>query len=218
MPECFDVMYVCPCALLICIDSNQIQVHAGFDGDYKSTAPAMKEALGYVMGRFPTAPLWITGACVWRGNGESSTLSFQSLTRSTYKSKHNQGHSLGGALAMLAATDLHSNHSIAAAGVYTFGQPRVGNQAFAYHFKVYSDGYMHPQQPSPYSIQSAIPTHNTPHTGDHHQDVDPLLPPRARTRPRPARAARHPGLLARALRALLQQGGVYVWFISEWKW
>lgn len=37
---------------------------------------------------------------------------------------------------MLAATDLHSNHSIVASGVYTFGQPRVGNQAFALHFKV----------------------------------------------------------------------------------
>lgn len=37
------------------------QVHAGFDGDYKSTAPAMKEALGYVMGKFASAPLWITG-------------------------------------------------------------------------------------------------------------------------------------------------------------
>lgn len=82
------------------------QVHAGFDADYKSTAPAMKEALGYVLSKFPTSPLWITG------------------------------HSLGGALAMLAALDLHSNHSIATAGVYTFGQPRLGNQALALHFKV----------------------------------------------------------------------------------
>lgn len=37
------------------------QVHGGFDSDYKSTAPHMKEALGYVMSKFPTAPLWITG-------------------------------------------------------------------------------------------------------------------------------------------------------------
>ena len=46
-----------------------IQVHAGFDGDYKSTAPAMKEALEYVMGRFPKAPLWITGAFGGGGGG-----------------------------------------------------------------------------------------------------------------------------------------------------
>lgn len=37
------------------------QIHAGFNGDYKSTAPAMKEAVGYVLSKFPTAPLWITG-------------------------------------------------------------------------------------------------------------------------------------------------------------
>ena len=42
------------------------------------------------------------------------------------------GHSLGGALAMLAATELHLHFGAEAiAGVYTFGQPRVGGRAFA---------------------------------------------------------------------------------------
>lgn len=41
------------------------------------------------------------------------------------------GHSLGGALASLAAAKLH-DAGISAAGLYTFGQPRVGDQFFAY--------------------------------------------------------------------------------------
>ncbi|MFK4214043.1 lipase family protein [Streptomyces sp. NPDC030920] len=37
------------------------------------------------------------------------------------------GHSLGGALAMLAAARLHfEEHNLTADGVYTFGQPRTG--------------------------------------------------------------------------------------------
>jgi triacylglycerol lipase len=43
------------------------------------------------------------------------------------------GHSLGGALAMLAANELFSRAERGAApiaGVYTFGQPRVGNAGF----------------------------------------------------------------------------------------
>lgn len=41
------------------------------------------------------------------------------------------GHSHGGALAVLAATELNKLYHIAA--VYTFGAPRVGNKAFARH-------------------------------------------------------------------------------------
>jgi triacylglycerol lipase len=43
------------------------------------------------------------------------------------------GHSLGGALAMLA-TAYFVEQGIQPAGLYTFGQPRVGNNLFAYHF------------------------------------------------------------------------------------
>jgi len=41
------------------------------------------------------------------------------------------GHSLGGALALLAALDLHLVRRIAPTAVYTFGAPRVGNPALA---------------------------------------------------------------------------------------
>ena len=41
------------------------------------------------------------------------------------------GHSLGGALAFLAAVDLSINEGINMTTSYTFGQPRVGNSVFA---------------------------------------------------------------------------------------
>ena len=41
------------------------------------------------------------------------------------------GHSLGGALAIIAAERLLRERKIKASGVYTFGAPRVGSQAFA---------------------------------------------------------------------------------------
>ncbi len=43
------------------------------------------------------------------------------------------GHSLGGSLAILAAADLHKTHG-KIDQVYTFGQPRVGNAAFASYY------------------------------------------------------------------------------------
>jgi len=44
------------------------------------------------------------------------------------------GHSLGGALATLAAHDIKSAHPSVDMTVYTFGSPRVGNKAFAYEY------------------------------------------------------------------------------------
>eukprot|EP00462_Mataza_sp_D1_P009813 CAMPEP_0175154326 /NCGR_PEP_ID=MMETSP0087-20121206/20269_1 /TAXON_ID=136419 /ORGANISM="Unknown Unknown, Strain D1" /LENGTH=280 /DNA_ID=CAMNT_0016441181 /DNA_START=32 /DNA_END=874 /DNA_ORIENTATION=- len=41
------------------------------------------------------------------------------------------GHSLGAALAVLAAAELHYSHSLSIEAVYTFGEPRTGNSAFA---------------------------------------------------------------------------------------
>ena len=44
------------------------------------------------------------------------------------------GHSLGGALASLAALDIKKAHPTAHMTVYTYGQPRVGNPAFVYEY------------------------------------------------------------------------------------
>lgn len=43
------------------------------------------------------------------------------------------GHGLGGAFAILAGTDVKTLYQSAEA-VYTFGQPRVGNEAFANYY------------------------------------------------------------------------------------
>lgn len=43
------------------------------------------------------------------------------------------GHSLGGALAVLCAMDLHLAYSVMQMHLVTFGQPRVGNRRFAQH-------------------------------------------------------------------------------------
>ncbi|XP_031472882.1 lipase [Nymphaea colorata] len=51
------------------------------------------------------------------------------------------GHGLGGAFAILAATDIKSLYQSADA-VYTFGQPRVGNEQFAsYYAKTLPETY-----------------------------------------------------------------------------
>jgi hypothetical protein len=61
------------------------------------------------------------------------------------------GHSLGGALAQIAATDAKEK-GINVASVYTFGQPRIGDRAFSAHYKqlgLSSKTYRHVNQGDP---------------------------------------------------------------------
>merc|ERR1712014_236113 len=44
------------------------------------------------------------------------------------------GHSLGGALATFASWDARAIKNITVKSVYTFGAPRVGNDAFAWNY------------------------------------------------------------------------------------
>lgn len=53
------------------------------------------------------------------------------------------GHSLGGALALLCALEF-SRQNLMPAGVFTFGQPRVGNAAFAALYDAGGGGVMQP--------------------------------------------------------------------------
>lgn len=78
-------------------------VHSGFNTGYNIVAPAVRSAVQNLKAKYRTAKLYIAG------------------------------HSLGGALAILATADLKNlfgNVDV----TYTFGQPRIGNAAFASWF------------------------------------------------------------------------------------
>ncbi|MEL7140636.1 MAG: lipase family protein [Cyanobacteria bacterium J06573_11] len=81
------------------------------------------------------------------------------------------GHSLGGALATMAAAAL-SDNGIEVAGVYTFGQPRVGDRTFAQQLNQHTNGKVFrfvnnndivPHVPPPFSIWN--PTRFYGHVG-----------------------------------------------------
>ena len=53
------------------------------------------------------------------------------LSKITYTSVFFTGHDLGGAIAAIATYDMTANHGAPLGRSYSFGQPRVGNKAFA---------------------------------------------------------------------------------------
>ncbi len=81
------------------------------------------------------------------------------------------GHSLGGALATMAAAAL-SDYGVDVAGVYTFGQPRVGDRTFTNQLNAHTHGKVFrfvnnndivPHVPPPFSIRN--PTRLYGHVG-----------------------------------------------------
>lgn len=79
-------------------------VHYGFNKAYNGVGPDVRSAVQGLRALYRSAPLVITG------------------------------HSLGGAMAILAALDLH-DLSYPIKEVYTFGQPRVGDAAFSTNYQ-----------------------------------------------------------------------------------
>lgn len=86
------------------------KVHTGFYRSWLSVARLVSEEVSRLRAAHPHAQLVLTG------------------------------HSLGAAMAILAATHLHYNDDLGVHAVYTFGQPRVGNRAFHEYFAAIEEG------------------------------------------------------------------------------
>jgi len=95
-------------------DCEKCQVHRGFLAAYQSIRDRTLEWMLKAKSQFPDAKIAVTG------------------------------HSLGGALAMVAAMDFHLYANTTADLFYTYGQPRVGNSAFTDLFKrTFNDSTMY---------------------------------------------------------------------------
>lgn len=81
---------------------SSCKVHQGFYNGYKAVQNFVNAQVTYLLGKYPEAPIYITG------------------------------HSLGGALASIAATELQATFGRVEL-VYTTGQPRVGNANYGAH-------------------------------------------------------------------------------------
>ncbi|KAJ0408601.1 hypothetical protein P43SY_008948 [Pythium insidiosum] len=103
-----------------------VRVHEGFFWVYMSVASQVVPAVRKLLKTHPNAPVIVTG------------------------------HSLGGAVTALCAFDLALLHHIPVNAVYTFGEPRVGNDAFS--------AELHHAIPSIFRVT-------------HFRDVVPHLPP-----------------------------------------
>lgn len=79
------------------------------------------------------------------------------LEKKSYQSIWITGHSLGGAIAVLFHSSLIFQHERSVTGIYTFGQPRVGNKEFRDGFNSKTNGKYHRYI--------------------NHNDVVPLVPP-----------------------------------------
>ena len=79
------------------------KVHKGFYEIYKALAGTMIPYVKQALARHPTASIFVTG------------------------------HSLGGAISTLAALEIFASTKNTKLNVYNFGEPRVGNPAFARH-------------------------------------------------------------------------------------
>jgi len=76
------------------------EVHSGFDDCWQDMRPDVDRLTHDLLARYPNATLHVTG------------------------------HSLGAAIAQLCAVDMTLSLNVSMGAIYTFGEPRVGNQAF----------------------------------------------------------------------------------------
>ncbi|KAJ3359273.1 hypothetical protein GGF32_009482 [Allomyces javanicus] len=125
---------------LMAVNNNLKTIIVSFRGSLEPQNFVADIRLNLVDGpsRLPNLP---SGAKVHAGfwdtwaNGKSEVVSYVKSARSRYPGFRvvTTGHSLGGAMAVLAALDLRRTLSIpdSQLAVYTYGEPRVGNPTFA---------------------------------------------------------------------------------------
>ena len=106
------------------------RVHSGFYANVEAVWDDVSDCLGKAMGLMP----WAAGRAP-DGNGEGSQGQEEQGKLRAMERLYITGHSLGAAMAVLAAARVVAGASPVPrgflAGVYTFGQPAVGDAAFA---------------------------------------------------------------------------------------
>ncbi|KAJ7152429.1 Alpha/Beta hydrolase protein, partial [Mycena filopes] len=100
-PSVSDVLADIKLLMVEYLPKTSLKVHRGFLGGYTGVATKVEETVKKQLTSYPTYTVVVTG------------------------------HSLGGAYASLAAVALEARLSASIIKLYTFGQPRVGNEKFA---------------------------------------------------------------------------------------
>ena len=115
------------------------EVHEGFLAAYELAKVEVRETIASYMSVHPTASVTVTG------------------------------HSLGAALALLAALDLTLTQGVEITNMYTFGQPRVGDDVFAKFAMATIEEYRvtHHHDPVPH-----LPTQNMFHSDWAHPSTE----------------------------------------------
>ncbi len=107
----------------------------GFRGSEETGAADWVTDLKFVLAPYPYAPGNDPNIQVHYGFTEAYTSVRDAVLKAAREVKLSHiitvGHSLGGALATLAALDIRQNVPGKAVSCYTFGSPKVGNPAFA---------------------------------------------------------------------------------------
>ncbi len=115
------------------------QVHGGFPRSLAVLWPAIKLLLRGALNRYSVCDLRDVDQYMHQCSSEKPLGVLQQLEHGV-EALYITGHSLGGALAVLAASMIHIDPSLAPIkaklrGVYTYGQPMVGDSVFAAKFE-----------------------------------------------------------------------------------
>lgn len=123
------------------------RVHGGFYRNLQAIWPLLEEGLNDLIAGVPIGPAYrapSNRATAERTSSGRDGRAAQTARLKPMEALYITGHSLGGAMAAIAAATLRRDESCAdiwkkVRGVYTFGQPMVGDRAFAGQCKDFED-------------------------------------------------------------------------------